>query len=139
LADSLVFAALLATATLILSFPRGASGFSRLSLWSYFFLSTASHGLLDAMTDGGLGIAFFRSTTVVTFCPGRPFMSRRSVSGVFSPLAAWRSLRASFSGFGFQLCCSSLLSGSSDAIVAPRLIRSTSPVSSLFFFTPPVG
>jgi inner membrane protein len=56
---SLVFAALLATATLILSFPRGASAFSQLSLWSYFFLSTASHGLLDAMTDGGLGVAFF--------------------------------------------------------------------------------
>jgi inner membrane protein len=25
----------------------------------YFFLATASHGLLDAMTDGGLGVAFF--------------------------------------------------------------------------------
>lgn len=24
-----------------------------------FFISTASHGLLDAMTDGGLGVAFF--------------------------------------------------------------------------------
>lgn len=32
---------------------------SRLSLWIYFFLATASHGLLDAMTDGGLGVAFF--------------------------------------------------------------------------------
>jgi inner membrane protein len=28
-------------------------------LWTYFFLATASHGLLDAMTDGGLGVAFF--------------------------------------------------------------------------------
>ena len=25
----------------------------------YFFLSAASHGLLDALTDGGLGVAFF--------------------------------------------------------------------------------
>jgi inner membrane protein len=25
----------------------------------YLFLSTASHGLLDALTDGGLGVAFF--------------------------------------------------------------------------------
>lgn len=28
-------------------------------MWKYFFLATASHGLLDAMTDGGLGVAFF--------------------------------------------------------------------------------
>ena len=32
---------------------------SRLSLWIYFFLAAASHGFLDAMTDGGLGVAFF--------------------------------------------------------------------------------
>ena len=25
----------------------------------YLFIATASHGLLDAMTDGGLGVAFF--------------------------------------------------------------------------------
>ena len=25
----------------------------------YLFLSTASHGVLDALTDGGLGVAFF--------------------------------------------------------------------------------
>jgi inner membrane protein len=28
-------------------------------LWLYFTIVTASHGFLDAMTDGGLGIAFF--------------------------------------------------------------------------------
>jgi len=28
-------------------------------MWMYFFLATASHGLLDALTDGGLGVAFF--------------------------------------------------------------------------------
>jgi inner membrane protein len=28
-------------------------------LFSYLFLATASHGVLDAITDGGLGIAFF--------------------------------------------------------------------------------
>lgn len=39
--------------------------FARLSrtgfrtLWLYFFLCLASHGLLDAMTGGGRGIAFF--------------------------------------------------------------------------------
>ena len=28
-------------------------------LFCYFFVVTASHGILDAMTDGGLGVAFF--------------------------------------------------------------------------------
>jgi inner membrane protein len=28
-------------------------------LFVYFLLSEASHGVLDAMTDGGLGVAFF--------------------------------------------------------------------------------
>jgi inner membrane protein len=28
-------------------------------MWLYFFLATASHGLFDAMTDCGLGVAFF--------------------------------------------------------------------------------
>ena len=56
---SLLFAALLATAAAFLLFPRGAPAISRFSLWTYFFLATASHGLLDALTDGGLGVAFF--------------------------------------------------------------------------------
>jgi inner membrane protein len=71
---SLLFAALLAGAAAIttpnssfqtdvrnpsasVSCPQPA--ISRLSLWFYFFLATASHGFLDAMTDGGLGVAFF--------------------------------------------------------------------------------
>jgi inner membrane protein len=28
-------------------------------LWLYIFLATASHGVLDAFTNGGLGVAFF--------------------------------------------------------------------------------
>ena len=31
----------------------------RTRLFVYLFLATASHGLLDAMTNGGLGVAFF--------------------------------------------------------------------------------
>ena len=39
----------------------------------YFALVTASHGLLDAMTDGGLGIAFFSPfDTTRYFLPWRP-------------------------------------------------------------------
>ncbi len=55
---SLMFAALLAAvATGIIK--RLQSKISPASLFAYFFLATASHGLLDAMTDGGLGVAFF--------------------------------------------------------------------------------
>jgi inner membrane protein len=56
---SLVFAALLALVMLALGFRHGVSGMPPLTMWSYLFLATASHGLLDAMTDGGLGVAFF--------------------------------------------------------------------------------
>jgi inner membrane protein len=56
---SLLFAALLASFVVLIAFRQTAPGLSRFALWSYFFLATASHGLLDAMTDGGLGVAFF--------------------------------------------------------------------------------
>lgn len=56
---SLPFAALLASIVMLTGFRRVAPGLSRLPLWIYFFLATASHGFLDAMTDGGLGVAFF--------------------------------------------------------------------------------
>lgn len=39
----------------------------------YFFLATASHGFLDAMTNGGLGVAFFSPfNNVRYFLPWRP-------------------------------------------------------------------
>lgn len=56
---SLAFAAMLATAVVLMGFHHAHPAISRLTLWLYFFLATASHGLLDAMTDGGLGVAFF--------------------------------------------------------------------------------
>src|SRR5437660_9682736 len=58
-AHSLVFAALLALLIVVLRFRHGATGMHAPMLWLYFFLATASHGLLDAMTDGGLGVALF--------------------------------------------------------------------------------
>jgi inner membrane protein len=36
--------------------PQSAN---RFLVWVYLFLATASHGLLDALTDGGHGVAFF--------------------------------------------------------------------------------
>ena len=56
---SLVFAALLAGIIVGVGFRRGVPGMQPLLMWAYLFLVTASHGFLDAMTDGGLGVAFF--------------------------------------------------------------------------------
>ena len=71
---SLFFAALLVGAALLIS-PHAMPGMSRAVLWLYLFLATASHGLLDAMTDGGLGIAllspFNNSRYFFSFTPIR--------------------------------------------------------------------
>jgi inner membrane protein len=70
---SLLFAALLASLVVLLAFRQAISDLSRIALWSYFFLATASHGLLDAMTDGGLGVAFFSPfNNTRYFLPWRP-------------------------------------------------------------------
>jgi inner membrane protein len=44
-------------------------------LWLFFFVATASHGLLDAMTNGGLGVAFFAPFSDTRyFLPWRPIL-----------------------------------------------------------------
>jgi len=55
---SLFFAAVLAT---LVAYTRLADRWSirRSTLWLFVFLATASHGVLDAMTTGGGGVAFF--------------------------------------------------------------------------------
>lgn len=47
---------------------------SAFSLWLFFFLCTASHGALDGLTDGGLGVAFF-----APFENGRYFLPWRPI------------------------------------------------------------
>jgi len=89
---SLLFAALLASIVMFIGFRRVASGLTRLPMWVYFFLATASHGFLDAMTDGGLGVAFFSpfdndgflQTEVLRF-------SKVSSYGFACPPRYWRS------------------------------------------------
>jgi len=54
---SVFFAALLATAALGLA--REEQPRERRRAWMFFFLATCSHGVLDAITTGGGGIAFF--------------------------------------------------------------------------------
>ena len=59
LTHSLLFAAVLAALIVRVGYATGVPGLGRRALWSYLFLSMASHGFLDAFTNGGTGIAFF--------------------------------------------------------------------------------
>lgn len=66
---SLAFAAVLAAIVTLAAFR----GRGRLGIWLALFVATASHGLLDAMTNGGSGVAFlapFDDTRY--FLPWRP-------------------------------------------------------------------
>jgi inner membrane protein len=56
---SIAFAAALAGLIVLLGFRQGTPGLSPGRLWLFLFLATVSHGLLDMLTDGGLGIALF--------------------------------------------------------------------------------
>lgn len=81
---SLLFALLLGLAVASVFFrdaPRLSARWWRLVL--FFFAATASHGVLDALTSGGLGVAFFS-----------PFDTRR----YFLP---WRPVEVSPIGLGF--------------------------------------
>jgi inner membrane protein len=59
---------------------------STILLFVYFFLSTAMHPILDALTNGGLGVAFFAPFDESRyFFPYRPIkVSPISVSGFFT-------------------------------------------------------
>jgi len=71
---SFFFAGLL-SAAIVAVWPRPASAGTAPRLFTYFFLCTASHGVLDALTDGGLGVAFFSP-----FDTSRYFFSTRPVA-----------------------------------------------------------
>lgn len=59
LSHSLAFAFLLGCVVAWLGFRGMEGSLGRRALALYFFAVTASHGVLDALTDGGLGVAFF--------------------------------------------------------------------------------
>jgi len=69
---SIFFSVLLAALLTIVSrpaFPRT----SALASFAFLFACTVSHGLLDALTDGGLGVAFFSPfSNQRYFFPWRP-------------------------------------------------------------------
>jgi inner membrane protein len=68
---SLAFAAGLAALVVWVGFR--AEGRRAVALWAALFAATASHGMLDAMTDGGSGVAFFAPFDDARhFLPWRP-------------------------------------------------------------------
>jgi inner membrane protein len=87
---SLLFASVIATLALVAGLPRALAGLSRGWLWLYFFLATASHGILHAMTNGGLGVAFFSPIDKTRyFFPWHPILvSPISLTRFFSERAA---------------------------------------------------
>jgi len=89
---SLIFAALLASTAAVVLFRRAISGIGRFTLFTYLFLAAASHGMIDAMTNGGLGVAFFSP-----FDNSRYFLPWRPIR--VSPI----SLRRFFSGGGYTV------------------------------------
>src|SRR5437879_2271813 len=95
---SLLFAAALAVTVVTVAFPNAAR-FSQLwwALAGYFFVVTASHGVLDAMTNGGLGVAFFAPLENGRyFLPWRPLeVSPIGIAVLFTP-RAWEVLKSEF-------------------------------------------
>ncbi len=86
LSHSLLFAAVLASVATALVFRKWPAGASGSGLWAFFFAATASHGVLDAMTTGGFGVAFFAPFSDARyFLPWRPIVvSPISVRTFFS-------------------------------------------------------
>ena len=85
LTHSFAFAALLATAVVLAvgrSLPSGARSFA----WVYLALATASHGVFDAFTDGGLGVALLAPVSNARiFFPWQPIeVSPLGFSRIFS-------------------------------------------------------
>jgi inner membrane protein len=94
---SLFFAALFASIAL-LAFRDKTADARPWRLWLAFFLATASHGVLDAMTTGGGGIAFF-----APFVNERYFLPWRPI--LVSPM----SVRRFFSARGMAILASELV------------------------------
>jgi inner membrane protein len=82
---SLLFAALVGMGAAALA-ARGKWGHSYVKLAAFFAAITASHGLFDAMTSGGLGVAFFAPfDNTRYFLPWRPIpVSPMSAAGLMT-------------------------------------------------------
>jgi inner membrane protein len=99
LSHSLLFAAVLAVVVTAIVRRIVPASPSAPRLWAFFFVATASHGLLDSMTNGGLGVAFFAPFSDTRyFFPWRPILvSPISVHAFFS----YRGVRVMWSELGW--------------------------------------
>lgn len=99
LTHSLAFAAAVGFTVALIFFrnARAETGRGRPALAGYFAVVTASHGMLDALTDGGLGVAFF-----APFDAGRYFLPWTPIR--VSPIGA-----DFFGGRGLAVLASELL------------------------------
>jgi inner membrane protein len=97
LTHSLAFAAVMARMGWFLCARRSAAQPGRWTVRWYLFLATASHGLLDAMTDGGLGVAFFSPLSNARyFLPWRPIVVSPIGVTAFSSERGLNVLRSEF-------------------------------------------
>ena len=95
---SLLFAFIVGLLVVLSAF-RSIPRFSRqwFSMVLFFFLVTASHGFLDALTNGGLGIAFFSPfDTTRYFLPWTPVLVSPIGIGSFVNLWGLRVLISEF-------------------------------------------
>jgi len=95
LSHSLLVAAVLALLVTVIVRRALPAGPGPAKLWVFFFVATASHGILDAMTNGGLGVAFFAPFSDERyFFPWRPIL----VSPISLPVFfGYRGLRVMWS------------------------------------------
>jgi inner membrane protein len=98
LTHSLTFALLVGLVVVWVWFRGENAGWNKKLLVLYFFAVTASHGVLDAMTDGGLGVAFF-----APFENSRYFLPFRPIA--VSPIG----VGAFFSRWGLEVIRSELV------------------------------
>ncbi len=98
---SLLFAALLSS-IIVFGFLRQRTNLSPVACFIFLFLCTASHGIFDALTNGGHGVAFFTPFDQTRyFFIWRPIQVSRSASADFSHAGAQSCFLPNFYGCGF--------------------------------------
>lgn len=87
LTHSLLAAAVVSFVVVLLFYRDGTGPLSWNQVWLFLFLCMASHGVLDALTKGGLGVAFFSPfSNKRYFFPERPLaVSPLSIKQFFAP------------------------------------------------------
>jgi inner membrane protein len=91
---SLCFAFLLAAVAAALSFRR-----LRIAFWDwlgFLFFAVATHGVLDALTDGGLGVAFFAPVDQTRYFFGWQPIHVSPIGMRFFSARGWATLESEF-------------------------------------------